>query len=268
MIGRTLFSGKLFLAVVAAALPVVAAAQGVSAEDANKSNNPLNPAVSLALQDLYTPRLYGSDAHTNDLLARATIPVLPGEAVKVPQIFRVTAPISTRADPNGGYTTGLGDLNVIDIFLLSKKGGIELGAGPLLSLPSASNDALGSGKWQAGLAAVVVHSSPQGVAGGLVQWQTSVAGDKDRPNTNTLSAQPVFIRNLHDGWYLRSSGTWTFNLDTDDYFIPIGLGAGKVFKSGTTVLNAFLEPQWTVAHHGNGLPKFTVFFGISAQLGR
>src|ERR1044071_8428044 len=149
MIGRTFFS-VLILSEAAVGLPPLAGAQGVSAEDANKSNNPLNPAVSLALQDLYTPRLYGSDAHTNDLLARATIPVLPGEAVKVPQIFRVTAPISTRADPNGGYTTGLGDLNVIDIFLLSKKGGIELGAGPLLGLPPASNDALGSGKWQAG----------------------------------------------------------------------------------------------------------------------
>ena len=260
--------GELFLAAVAVGLPAVAAAQGVSAEDANKSNNPLNPAVSLALQDLYTPKLYGSDGHTNDLLARATIPVLPGAAVKVPQIFRVTAPISTRPDPNGGNTTGLGDLNVIDIFLLSKKGGIELGVGPLLSLPAASNDALGSGKWQGGLAAVVVHSSPRGVAGGLVQWQASFAGHKDRPDVNMLSAQPVFIRNLHDGWYLRSSGTWTFNLETDDYFIPLGLGAGKVFKSGTTVLNAFVEPQWTVAHEGNGLPQFTVFFGISAQLGR
>src|SRR6185436_16809828 len=90
--------GELFLAAVAVGLPAVAAAQGVSAEDANKSNNPLNPAVSLALQDLYTPKLYGSDGHTNDLLARATIPVLPGAAVKVPQIFRVTAPISTRPD--------------------------------------------------------------------------------------------------------------------------------------------------------------------------
>lgn len=151
---------------------------------------------------------------------------------------------------------------------MSKKGGIELGVGPLLTMPTASDDALGAGKWQGGLAAVVVHSSPRGVAGGLVQWQASFAGHKDRPDVNMLSAQPVFIRNLHDGWYLRSSGTWTFNLETDDYFIPLGLGAGKVFKSGTTVLNAFVEPQWTVAHEGNGLPQFTVFFGISAQLGR
>ncbi len=46
---------------------------------------------------------------------------------------------------------------------------------------------------------------------------------------NTFSLQPVFIHNLTDGWYLRSSGTWSYDVKSDHYFVPIGLGAGKVF---------------------------------------
>jgi hypothetical protein len=101
-----------------------------------------------------------------------------------------------------------------------------------------------------------------------VQWQASFAGDSDRPDVNTFSLQPVFIHNLTDGWYLRSSGTWSYDVKSDHYFVPIGLGAGKVFKSGTTVFNIFAEPPFTVAHRGAGVPKFTVYFGVNVTLGR
>lgn len=55
----------------------------VSTEEANASNNPLNPAPSLNLQNYYTPRLFGSDAHTNDFLLRGTLPILPRGLVGV-----------------------------------------------------------------------------------------------------------------------------------------------------------------------------------------
>lgn len=35
----------------------------VSHEDMNKSNNPLNPAIGVNIQDVYAPKLCGSDAH-------------------------------------------------------------------------------------------------------------------------------------------------------------------------------------------------------------
>ena len=269
---RQLVFARVFLRLFAAGVlfaPAGASIAQVSVEEVNKSNNPLTPSPGLNFQDYYTPKLYGSDKHTNDLLLRGTLPVMPGDMIKAPQIFRLTVPVSTRPDPNGGYTTGVGDLNLFDIFLLGKtSGGIEYGAGPLLTVPTASEDALGTGKWQAGAAVALIHPSARGVVGGLIQWQASFAGDKGRADVNTLTAQPVVIHNLAGGWYLRSSGVWTFNLKNDDYYIPIGFGAGKVWKSGTTTLNAFVEPQWTVAHDGVGLPKFTVFFGLNLTLGK
>lgn len=43
-----------------------------NAEKANKSNNPLNLAPGANLQGYYTPKLFDSNAHTNDLLLRGT----------------------------------------------------------------------------------------------------------------------------------------------------------------------------------------------------
>ena len=46
-------------------------------------------------------------------------------------------------------------------------------------------------------------------------------------------------------------------------YIPLGLGGGKAWKSGSNIINAFIEPQWTVDHKGEGLPKFTLYAGIN-----
>lgn len=269
---KNLFSPRVRFPVVVATLiaamvwPEFTLAQG-SADDANKSNNPLNPSPGLNFQNYYTPRLYGSDAHTNDFLLRGTLPLAPGKMIGAPQIVRVTAPISTRPQSGGGYETGLGDINLFDLFL-GKLGQLEVGVGPQLTIPTATDRVLGTGKWQAGFAGVAIHPSKTGLLGGLVTWQTSFAGQSDRPDVSTLTAQPFIIHNLPEGWYLRSVGTWNFNLRSGDYYIPVGLGAGKVWKSGTTIMNLFVEPQWTVAHDGNGFPKFQVFGGLNLTLGK
>lgn len=249
-----------------AAVALSGNAQAQSADDANKSNNPLNLAASLNFQNYYTPTLFGSNAHTNDFLIRPTIPFAPGELIGVPQIFRVTAPVSTRPQADGSYKTGLGDINVFDIFLLSQ-GTLDVGIGPMLTLPTATHTETGSGKWSAGLAGTVVSASKEGLLGALVEWQHSFAGQSRRDTVNTATFQPFLIRNLPQGWYLRSTATWTFDLQKNDYVIPVGLGAGKAWRVGKNIFNVFAEPQWTVAHKGDGQPQFTVFAGLNITFG-
>lgn len=67
---------------------------------------------------------------------------------------------------------------------------------------------------------------------------------------------------------LRATGTWTFDLNTDTHYIPIGLGAGKAWKAGSNTVNAFVEPQWTEARKGDDLPLFTLFAGINVTFGK
>ena len=124
---------------------------------------------------------------------------------------------------------------------------------------------MGTGKWQAGVATLGITPEKWGLIGGLVTWQTSFAGDGDRPKQSNLQAQPFFIYNLPQCWYLRSTATWNFDLERGTYYVPVGAGAGKVWKSGRTTLNLFAEPQWTISHDGDGVPKFQVFFGLNLQ---
>jgi len=235
---------------------------GPTTEDVNKSNNPLTPALGVSLQDQYVASYYGlNDSDSNSFLLRT---VLPHRLLGWPQILRATIPIVTSPDEPLGSTTGLGDINVFDL-LLFKAGAIALAVGPQLTFRSASDDRLGTGKWQAGAAAAAIAPQSWGIVGALVTYQHEFAGDDDRPTQNGLVAQPVVIYNLPEGLYVRSSASWSFDLEDGTYFIPLGLGAGKVWKlSGGTTVNVFAEPQYTVAHDGIA-PHWQIFGGLNLQ---
>ena len=68
------------------------------------------------------------------------------------------------------------------------------------------------------------------------------------------------------GAYLRSSGAMTFDIEHSAYYIPVGFGIGKVVKSGRSVFNMWLEPQFTIVHDGEGYPAFQIFAGLNLQL--
>jgi hypothetical protein len=219
--------------------PVTGAAQ--TTEEVNEANNPLTPKITVNLQDQYMGSYYGlSDSDSNSVLVRG---VLPHKLFSLPQILRATIPIVTSPDP----------------------GGIELGIGPQLTMDSATDDRLGTGRWQLGAAGVVISPFSWGLLGGLVTYQHSVDSHDTRPTQNNLSSQPFVIYNLPQGFYLRSSATWNFDLQRGNFYIPLGFGAGKVWKleNGTT-LNLFAEPQVTVAHDGVA-PKFQLFSGLNMQ---
>ena len=243
-------------------VPAAAAQTGPTAQEMNNSNNPLTPALGLNLQDQYAASYYGlNNTGSNAVLARGVVPL---KLFGLPQIVRATVPIVTSADQPLGSRTGLGDINVFDV-LLFKVGPINLGVGPQLTLPSATNDRLGTGRWQAGPAGVLIAPEPWGLLGGLVTYQHSFAGGNGRPVQNNLQAQPFVIYNLPQGFYLRSTATWNFDLERGNYYIPIGLGAGKIWNlpDGTTI-NLFAEPQYTVAHY-QAAPQWQFFMGLNLQ---
>lgn len=242
-----------------------AMAQKADSSSVNEANNPLTPKITVNFQDQAAPQLYDLGQGSNAFLLRGVLPHKLGGAS---QIFRFTMPLPvTSPDNNSRTITGVGDLNIFDIFPFAlKKAKMEVGIGPQFTFPTASETVTGTGKWQAGVALLGIAPRKWGLAGGLVTWQHSFAGDKNRPTQNGHAAQPLVLYNLPKAWYLRSTATWSFDLERGHYVIPIGAGAGKVwiFKSGTTV-NLFAEPQFSVAHDGVGQPKFQVFAGLNLQ---
>lgn len=252
------------LTILAWAIAAPVAAQEAH-DSVNEANNPLTPKITINLQNYYIPDFIDApgEPHANQFLIRGLI---PSDAFGFPQLFRFTLPIATSPDNPSGYVTGLGDLTLIDLFILPKVGDVTFAAGPVLVIPTATDAQLGSGKWQAGAAGVVVAPQDWGLLGGLVTYQASFAGADSRDDVSLLTVQPIVNVNLKDGWYLRSSATWNFNLENGASYIPIGAGVGKVFQleKGIT-MNAFLEPQYTVWHDGPGAPRWQIFAGLNFQ---
>lgn len=233
------------------------------AQEQNEANNPLNPRPMLSLHNYYVPKFNDLDhSWANQTILRG---VLPNRTFGLPQLWRFNLPIVSMHDHRLGHQSGIGDLSLMDIFMRSGER-FSFGAGPLLVLPTASNDFLGQGKWQAGVAGAIVAPREWGLVGGLITYQQSFAGDAKRENVKLMTIQPVTFYNLPKGYYLRSSGVWTFDLKKKTHFTPVGLGLGKVMKrGGHKTLNAFIEPQYSVSRKGVGVPTWQVFAGLNFQ---
>ena len=233
----------------------------VSAADIGKANNPLADMNALDFQNYYVPSMYGvPNVNSNTMDLRGVI-------VSGRQIIRATLPFQSTPVGQEQNKSGLGDFSVFDAIVLTPKTSeTQFAVGPLLTAPTATNTALGQGKWQLGAAAVAIHPLAAGsIVGALVTWQHSVAGDQDRPTAHASTLQPLAIFSIGGGYYYASRATMVFDFYNDRYLVPIGTGVGKVFKVGHTVMNAWVEPQFTVYHKGQGLPSFQLFMGINLQ---
>jgi hypothetical protein len=235
------------------------AATGPTEEELKRANDPMANIKALNIQDYIVSKLYGlPDQQLNQLLVRYSQPI--GSF-----LLRATMPFVTTSADAVSPTSGLGDFNLFAIYSFPSNNGIKFGIGPNITFPTGTHD-LGSGKWQAGLSALAFLANSKVIQlGSLMQWSGSFAGDANRPDISILTPQIFFIWQLGAGFCLRSTGVWTFNLKNGDYNVPIGLGVGKVIKSGKVVFNIFAEPQFTVLAQGIGQPKYQTFVGFNSQ---
>lgn len=228
-------------------------------ETLKRANDPLANVKAFNIQDYYASRLYGRpDAQMNQLLPRYAQPF--GNF-----LFRATMPIITSSVADQEPVTGFGDLNLFAIYCLPARNGNKFGIGPNLTIPTGTNN-LGQGKWQTGISALAFFARSRIIQiGSLLQWQTSFAGDEDRPDVSLLIPQLFCFWQIGGGTYLRSTGILSFDLTNGHYNIPVGLGIGKVIPAGKVVFNIFAEPQLSVAAEGAGQPAFQTFFGFNTQ---
>ena len=235
------------------------------AEKAAQANNPLADLTAFNIQNYYIGRLKETDDDANQFWLRFAQPF---SISKSNWLFRASLPINSfPTPPDGGTTTGLGDLDVFAAYLIDTGNpGISFGIGPELVFPTATDDALGSEKWQAGFANVLFNgTSKKFQYGYLLTWRHSFAGNNDRETVNVGAFQPFAFYQLGKGLYLRSAPIWVYNFENNNYSVPLGLGLGKVFKKGKTVFNFFVEPQYSVADRGAGQPEWQIYFALNMQ---
>lgn len=133
----------------------------------------------------------------------------------------------------GERAFGLSDLIHASFFTPENQAKFIWGAGFVLSLPTATDEVLGSGKWAAGPAIRLVYRFGPWNLGGIAGQRWSFAGQSSRPDLNALIIRGAFRRQLPSGWYLVSAPIITANWDassSERWLVPIGGGLGKRFQ--------------------------------------
>jgi hypothetical protein len=256
---RSFRSAVVLSALILAAPPAIAQVSEEEAKALANANNPLANMVAFNVQNYYYASLHGTDDTANTAWVRYAQPF--GRWLMRASLPISTVPAGDAQDP----VSGIGDFNVFLAYMLSDPSSPkQYGVGPLLAGPTATEDALGADVWQAGAAAVYFDASSNIVQwGGLVTYQTDFAGDGD--DTSLAVLQPFLMIQIGKGTYLRSAALWVFDLENSSYNVPLGFGIGKVVKSGNTVFNMFIEPQFTILHDGIGQPELQIFAGLNLQ---
>ena len=128
-------------------------------------------------------------------------------------------------------------------------GALIWGAGPVFTVPSATDPILGTGRVLLGPTVVLLTTTGHWVMGVLLNNQWSVGGDPLRPSVNTFLAQPFINYNMAHGWYLTSSPLITANwlaAPGQQWVVPLGGGFGRIFKIGDQPVSANIAAYYNV----------------------
>jgi hypothetical protein len=184
-------------------------------------------------------RTEGSDFLTSKIILQ---PILP---ISKTNVMRATLPMFSE-EVGGDRIRGLGDLVVLDFFMFQTKNS-SLATGPAASIPTATDDALGSGKLSIGPNFLWIYKGIKKTQWGiLAEYLVSVAGEGDRDDVSVFLWQPIFTRHFKWGYITWSDQQWSFDFEHDLYSIPIGMSFGKVFMAKKTPWNISVEPYYVI----------------------
>jgi hypothetical protein len=152
------------------------------------------------------------------------------------------------ATPSPDRVTGMGDLFLLDAFFFQIPKA-TIGFGPVASLPTATDDSLGTGKYSLGFDFMFLYKGfKKNLWGFMFYPQWSVAGDSDRSDVGTLTFQLIWVKHTKWGYFGWTDQTGSVNFEEDNRLsFPIGLRFGKVFaaKGGNTLINLAVQPYYT-----------------------
>lgn len=196
----------------------------------DKSENPISNLISVPIQSNYQFNTGISHATVEVFKLQPVIPFHLNQDWDL--ITRTIIPLTNQPSvkPGASSAFGLGDINPAFYFSPAKPGPLNWGFGPILTLPTGTDDTLTSGQWSAGPALGLVYTQGSFVTSLLVNNQWSFAGWETKPY-NQLSLQPALSYKILDGWYFTYSPTITANWQagsSNRWTVPVGGGIGKL----------------------------------------
>jgi hypothetical protein len=151
-------------------------------------------------------------------------------------ISRTIIPLTNQEDiPTAGAgESGLGDL--LQSFFLSPakvgEGDWIVGAGPVMLLPTASDEALGTEKWSIGPTAVALKQVGPWTPGILVNHLWSFAGKDERADINVTYIEPWLSYITSTNTTVSISAETTYDWDADEWGVPVNFIVDQLFQIG------------------------------------
>ena len=243
-----------------------------AAELADDFTDPLTTLPQVFLQDVYTPTSYGTPYSANRVIARIIVPRLPKYSLfPFVQLVRPSFSIVTLPNGRGGTRTVFGDMQLFDLAVIpwpSRESGLRMGVGLTFVFPTAADRLAGQGAWQVGPAFAAIYKGlPGWLLGCLILDPISFAyTSRDRKHVGTLLVQPIVLRHLWRGLYVKSAdATWAVDWrNGSSVTMPLSLGLGYVIRGGITPLNVFVSGEWMAYRRDVPVaPHATVRFGMT-----
>jgi len=205
-----------------------------NAELAKKLSNPIASLISVPFQFNWDEK-YGTDDRGERLQLnfQPVIPFALGDEWNL--ISRTIVPFIDQDDVVGNESqSGVGDITQSFFFSPTEPvgGGWIVGAGPVFTLPTASEDELGTEKWGIGPTAVFLKQQSGWTYGGLVNHVWSFAGEDDRADVNATFLQPFLSHTNASAWTFGTNLESTYDWTRSDWTIPANFFVSKLTRVG------------------------------------
>jgi hypothetical protein len=185
-------------------------------------------------------------------------------------ISRTIVPITFEQDdifPGAGDQSGLGD--VLQSFFFSPEqptaAGLIWGLGPVVLIPTASDDLLGSDQWGLGPTGVGLKQHGPWTYGAIANhiWGVKERGDDDRRDVNATYVQPFLAYTTPTAWTYSANVEATYDWRGEDWGVPINVLATKLLRLGKLPVSIGGGLRYWAEHAENGPEGYGLRFVIT-----
>lgn len=221
---------------------LVPAEMAFAADDADIAKQLSNPVAALISVPMQLN--YDSDFGVDDEGSVLRFNVQPVIPISISEdwnlISRTILPIVDQNDVPFSGVSEFGLSDTVQSFFFSPKApssrGWIWGAGPVLLLPTATDEVLGSEKWGIGPTAVVLKQSGSWTYGGLANHIESFAGESGRAAISATFLQPfvsyVTPKQTTYGVNLESTYDW----ENEAWSIPLNVTVNQLLRFGNQLV--------------------------------
>jgi hypothetical protein len=201
-------------------------------ELAKKLSNPVASLISFPMQSNFDFKMGTGSGWRYTLNVQPVVPFKLTDNWNL--ISRTILPVIHQGNVTGpGMSqSGLGDILQSFFFSPSKREPFVWSVGPVVLIPTATDDALGSKKLGLGPTALVLKQTNGWTFGVLANHVWSVAGKSSRSEINSTFLQPFLSYNTRDAWTYSINTETSYDWVSNSWSVPIHLSISKLVRFG------------------------------------